>query len=283
MIDAPPAAFETPSLEADAPSTVEPPIVLDWPPTTTDAPPPPFAAPPPATETPPPGRRRGLLVGSFLVLVLAAGGGAYLAFGQKDSSDNAAKAGARADVAQVTPTPTVTEVAPTVTPTPTITATATATATPTPTPTPDAGVLPAGSPDQFAGDIQTVLADFHQSIVGHDYRAAWNLLSSRKQAKELRVDGYAKWRSAQASLAPYLDPSGLRATVQDVDRATGVALVKVSGMGWSAPNARCSEWSGFTWVKYEDGAWRYDPGFSTTPQREREWKSRYGQLLGASC
>jgi ribosomal protein L40E len=276
-IEGPPVEDEARSVEDAAPS-------LDPPPTAFEAPsfeaPVDAGGPPPPSSEPSPPRRRGLLVGSLVVLVLAAGGGAYLAFGQKDSSsDNAAKAGARADDAQVTPTTTVTDVAPTVTATPTITATA----TPTPTPTPDAGVLPEGPPSQFAGDIQTVLADFHQSIVSHDYRAAWNLLSARKQAKELRVDGYPKWRAAQASLAPYLDPSGLRVTVREVDRATGVALVKVTGMRWSAPNAACSEWSGFTWVKYEDGQWRYDPGFSTTPQREREWKDRYGQLLGASC
>jgi hypothetical protein len=166
---------------------------------------------------------------------------------------------------------------------PTATPTATPTLTPRPTATPDSGVVPEGSPDQFTGDIKTLLLDFHQAIVRHDYRAAWNVLSARKQAKEMRVDGYAKWRAAQASLAPYLDPSGLEVTVRDLDRKTGVALVAVSGMKWSAPHARCSEWSGFTWVKYEDGQWRYDPGFSTTPQRQRQWKDRYRQLLGASC
>ena len=54
------------------------------------------------------------LVGSLAALVLLAGGGAYLAFGQKDGTDNAAQAGARPDVAQVTPTPTVTDAVPTV-------------------------------------------------------------------------------------------------------------------------------------------------------------------------
>jgi hypothetical protein len=54
-------------------------------------------------------------------------------------------------------------------------------------------------------------------------------------------------------------------------------------MSWSQPGARCAEWSGLTWVKYENGEWRYDPGYSTTRQRKRAWASRYGQLLGTSC
>ena len=285
--DAPTLVDDLPTVVDDSPMVVDdaPPPVVDWPRTASEAPPVDGGPSAPAGSEPPPPRRRGLLVGSLAVLVLVAGGGAYLAFGQNDSNDNAVKAGARADVAQVTPTPTVTEAVPitldpsepTVTPEPTVSPTA------TPTPTPDVGVLPEGAPSQFAGEIQTLLAGFHQSIVAHDYRAAWNLLSARKQAKELRVDGYPKWRAAQASLAPYLDPSGLQVSVRNVDRATGVAIVKVKGMGWSAPNAECSEWSGLAWVKYEDGQWRYDPGFSTTPQREREWSSRYEQLLGASC
>jgi hypothetical protein len=67
------------------------------------------------------------------------------------------------------------------------------------------------------------------------------------------------------------------------DRASGVATVHVGGMAWSAPGANCTEWSGITWVKYEHGAWRYDPGYSTTAARKRKWKSRYGELLGTQC
>jgi hypothetical protein len=54
-------------------------------------------------------------------------------------------------------------------------------------------------------------------------------------------------------------------------------------MKWNKPGAPCSEWSGITWVKYEEGAWRYDPGYSTSPEREAEWKSRYAELLGGKC
>jgi hypothetical protein len=64
---------------------------------------------------------------------------------------------------------------------------------------------------------------------------------------------------------------------------SGVAQVDVTGMTWDKPGASCTEWSGITWVKYEAGSWKYDPGYSTTPQREREWKSRFSQLLGGQC
>jgi len=57
----------------------------------------------------------------------------------------------------------------------------------------------------------------------------------------------------------------------------------VTGMAWSAPRSRCTEWSGITWAKYENGTWKYDPGFSTTAARKRAWKSRYNELLGVGC
>jgi hypothetical protein len=87
----------------------------------------------------------------------------------------------------------------------------------------------------------------------------------------------------QESLNPYLDPSGLQVSVLNVNRDTGVATVQLTGMKWSKPGAACTEWSGISWVKYEAGAWRYDPGYSTSPEREAEWKSRYAELLGGRC
>lgn len=149
-------------------------------------------------------------------------------------------------------------------------------------PAPTAGV-PAGSDDELAQDIAAVLMNFHRAIVNRDFRLAWRLLSTRKRTQITREDGYAAWRSAQSSLTPWLHPEGLSVQVADLDRTTGVARVDVSGMSWSRPRASCSEWSGLTWVKYERGAWHYDPGYSTTPQRQRDWKSQFRKLLGGSC
>ncbi|HET8813786.1 MAG TPA: zinc ribbon domain-containing protein [Solirubrobacterales bacterium] len=142
--------------------------------------------------------------------------------------------------------------------------------------------FPSADRAQMTSEIEAVLLAFHEDVVAEGFRDAWSLLSARKRSQTLREDGYAKWARAQASLVPYLSPGGLRVRIEALEGG-GVARVRVSGMGWSAPGASCSEWAGLTWVKFEAGTWAYDPGYSTTPQREREWKPRYDQLLGASC
>jgi hypothetical protein len=140
------------------------------------------------------------------------------------------------------------------------------------------------SDEQARQDIEQVLYDHHEAIAQADYNTAWDLLSSRKQQQNLAKDGgYAAWVKAQSSLTPYLDPTDIHVEILDYDAADETATVMVTGMRWSAPGARCSEWSGITWVRFEDGSWRYDPGYSTTPEREATWKSRYPELLGASC
>jgi hypothetical protein len=132
-------------------------------------------------------------------------------------------------------------------------------------------------------EVQALLLQYHEDLVAGDSASAWQLLSRRKQHQELVQDGYAKWVAAQESLAPYLDPSGIRVRILATDPATGVATVRVTGMTWSAPHAKCKEWSGITWAKYESGTWKYDPGYSTTVARKRQWKNRYNQLLGTQC
>jgi hypothetical protein len=145
------------------------------------------------------------------------------------------------------------------------------------------GSLPAVSSEQMESEIQEMLRSWHEDVVQGNYHAAWQLLSQRKQTQDEREQGYATWKKNQATLAPYLNPAGLQASIQSTEPSSGVAQVDVTGMTWDKPGASCSEWSGITWVKYEGGQWRYDPGYSTTPQREREWKSRYSELLGGSC
>lgn len=146
----------------------------------------------------------------------------------------------------------------------------------------DAQGHPLQPPAKMARQIRTLLVDYHEAVVWGEFRRAWRLLTARKRRQALREDGYAKWREAQASLSPYLDPEGLRVRLVALE-GDGVARVDVSGMGWYAPGATCSEWSGLTWARWEGGAWRYDPGYSTTPRREREWKDRYAQLMGTTC
>jgi hypothetical protein len=145
------------------------------------------------------------------------------------------------------------------------------------------GLLPAVSTQQMESEIQEMLRNWHEDVVRGDYHAAWELLSQRKQAQQEREQGYAKWEKNQSTLRPYLNPAGLQVSIQSTEPSSGVAQLDVTGMTWNRPGASCSEWSGITWVKYEDGEWRYDPGYSTTSQRERKWKSHYSELLGGSC
>lgn len=145
------------------------------------------------------------------------------------------------------------------------------------------GELPGVSTEQMQSEIQQMLLTWHEDVVAGNYHSAWELLSQRKQQQDEREYGYATWVKNQSTLRPYLHPSGLSVTVEQTEPITGVAQVDVTGMGWDKPGAPCHEWSGITWVKYEDGSWKYDPGYSTTPQREREFKPRYSELLGGRC
>jgi hypothetical protein len=142
--------------------------------------------------------------------------------------------------------------------------------------------LPYESRDEMNSEIRRTLLGYHVALLEGRFQNAWGLLSERKKQQNLDENGYAKWRSAQGSLAPYLEPRGIQTHIEGFEEH-GVARVDVRGMGWYQPGAPCSEWSGLTWVKYERGAWYYDPGYSTTPRRERIWKPRYGRLLGGSC
>lgn len=145
------------------------------------------------------------------------------------------------------------------------------------------GSLPSVSTAQMESEIQHMLLEWHEDVVQGNYRAAWGLLSHRKQEQANGEYGYSSWVKNQETLRPYLNPAGLKASIQSTEAGEGVARVDVTGMTWSKPGASCKEWSGVTWVKYEEGAWRYDPGYSTTPQREHEWKSRFSELLGGRC
>jgi Double-GTPase 2 len=146
----------------------------------------------------------------------------------------------------------------------------------------DSRGFPPGGQAVIEQEIQTVLREYHQAVVNGQFDRAWRMLSRRKQDQALEEDGYSQWKEAQASLSPYLEPSGVKAVFLGQEEH-GVARVDVSGMDWYAPGSSCSEWSGLTWAKFERGAWYYDPGYSTTGARERDWKPRYSELLGATC
>ncbi|HUB98702.1 MAG TPA: hypothetical protein VMS11_02650 [Solirubrobacterales bacterium] len=148
----------------------------------------------------------------------------------------------------------------------------------------DARGFPRRSRAQMTTGIRTTLRDYHLALVEGRFQRAWELLSARKRQQALHEDGYAQWRRAQGSLGPYLEPEGARVRIVALEN-NGVARVDVRGMGWYAPGSPCSEWGGLTWAKYERGGWFYDPGYSTTPARERRWQSpdQYAKLMGTTC
>jgi hypothetical protein len=244
--------------------------------------------PPPPTPTPawsPPasggsGGRNTLLVTAVLVLALAVAGAAVAFVATRKNAPASASTTVVTTVHEGAVPDTSTEVATTETTSETTTDPAD-TVDPAPV---DSDTIPAGlTRSEMREDIRTLLLDHHQDLVDGDYQDAWDLMTARKQRQKERDPGYGQWVEDQKTLARYLDPSGIDVKVQSVDRATGVARVMVTGMAWSRPSASCSSWSGLTWVRWEQGAWRYDPGYSTTPQRTREWKHRFSELLGGSC
>jgi hypothetical protein len=259
----------TPVQAAPAPPKAPPPPSEPLPP-----PPPPrpdqsIPPPPPPTAPPPPrkpGRGRAVLLACLALLLVGAGAGAAIALlgGGDSKQTEAASPGSSATV-------------------PTDETTA-----PTQTGEADAGSaggqagFPAVSRAEMAQEIQSLLLAYHEDVIENRVHDAWILLSARKRAQNLSESGYAKWAQAQASLAPYLTPAGIAVHV-DALESDGVARVLVTGMKWSAPGSPCSEWSGLTWVRYENGNWTYDPGYSTTAERERIWKPRRPELLGATC
>jgi hypothetical protein len=141
---------------------------------------------------------------------------------------------------------------------------------------------PPVSRTEMEGEIESLLLAYHEDLVVRDFRSAWALLSSRKRQQNLAEYGYEEWRKAQESLSDGLTPYGLSARIYALE-GEGVARVMVTGMGWSDPGSPCDEWSGLTWVRYERGEWAYDPGYSTTPARRRDWESRAAMLLGKNC
>jgi Double-GTPase 2 len=146
----------------------------------------------------------------------------------------------------------------------------------------DSRGFPTVSRGRMTHEIRQPLYAFHRAVVDGEFNRAWRLLTARKRRQALREGGYSKWRRNQATLTPYLDPNGLRVHIAALEGG-GVARVDVTGMHWYDPHASCSEWSGLTWVKYERGAWYYDPGYSTTRKREREWRPHYDELMGTTC
>jgi Prokaryotic RING finger family 1 len=255
-----PTAAGPPHMQASTPPAPVPPM---WPP----------PQPPPSHE------RRGPSLGIAVIVLAIAVGGAAVAVVLSRQRGNARLAGNTITEQRVT----VPETSVTTTNESYPETTSTSEGADNATTSPAEGALPDVPSEQMQSEIQQMLLTWHEDVVHKNYSAAWELLSHRKQIQDEREYGYSTWVKNQSTLNPYLNPSGLQASIQQTEADEAVALVDVTGMTWDKPGAPCTEWSGITWVKYEDGSWKYDPGYSTTPQREREWKPRFAELLGGGC
>lgn len=279
---------EAPTLRSAQGGRVEPPPTQTLPPipptSTPSSPPstPPPIAPPAeyqpsglgsAPERSGPGRRTGLIVGVAIAALLA-GGGIVAAITLPGSSSHPT------DISATKPAP----LQPDAVPDQTDLAGSTPDSTGVAPPVADNGVLPDVPRSQMKADIRDMLYRWHEDVATGQIGAAWNLLSQARRTYLLeQPGGYPAFARTQRNFGRYLDPSGIHVEIRSLDPNTGVAVVMITGMAWTAPHRICNYWSGITWARYVDGRWVYDEGYGEYPARKREWAPRFGQLLGGSC
>jgi hypothetical protein len=140
--------------------------------------------------------------------------------------------------------------------------------------------LPSISRAEMTRRIRTMFRDYHQSLADGRLDHAFSLISERKQQSVRDGDGLDAWKRFGASFGRQIDPSHLQVSIVETDREAGVAGVRISGMPYRDPASPCTTWSGVTWVKYEHGAFHYDPGYSTTRERRITWEPRQLETLG---
>ena len=132
--------------------------------------------------------------------------------------------------------------------------------------------------------IARIMLAHHRAIARGDIRAAWALTSDRYRARKLREPGgYRTWARNQRTVQRSISPEGLRVAIQSFDSRSGVATIRLSGMGWSAPSSPCRSFEGITWAKLDGPNWRYEPGYSISDQRRAKWQPRRDELLGWGC
>lgn len=248
-------------------------------------------AAPPAPSAPPPSRGGTHWLAAAVVILAVVIGGSVAALLLSRDSGSDATAGPAREAAATTTTRRTSEAR-----TPTETSRARA-ARPSRTPVtvpeedpPEASasssVLPDVSQQQMEREIADVVGQHHRLLQQGSYRSAFALLSARKQHQLENEVGFDGWRNNQTDLRRYVgNLDALDVTIQSLDRRHGVATIMITGPRFDLPNNACgSRYSGITWAKYEDGSWTYEPGFSTTPQRRREWGgSRRYETLAYTC
>ena len=129
------------------------------------------------------------------------------------------------------------------------------------------GLLPAESDSQMVSEIKTVIDAHHQAVASGDYSSAFSYLSSRKQESPVHDSPSCKDASCWGATMEGRLRSGLNTPVDSQVQIRkkfpkqGDVEIWVSLPDYQCPN---NAWEGITWVRYENGEWKYDPGYSTT-------------------
>ncbi len=157
------------------------------------------------------------------------------------------------------------------------------------------GKFPDVSKERMIADITDLIRRFHQYAKDGDTAAAWALLSARKRRQVEGnfygapqagdpdgVGGFAEWADQQVELGSFVDPSGVQVSLGEPNfKDEGVMTIVVSNMPYSnSGKPYCTNWHGYTWVRYEGGRWKYEPGFAVTSERYAAFKPIEKKTLG---
>jgi len=157
------------------------------------------------------------------------------------------------------------------------------------------GKFPNELNSKMVSDITQLIRSWHEHINAGNFDAAWGDLSSRKQRQIINdrtgtgttgryPNGRSSWQIGQSSLVGTLDAKYVDVRlVQPSYKDEAVMSIYVSNMPYSGNPSVCSDWRGYTWVRYEGGQWKYEPGFQTTAERNDYWASREAETLGVNC
>lgn len=155
--------------------------------------------------------------------------------------------------------------------------------------TPNRDTLASLTPSQIKQGAQEIIRRWHVLASQGDTAGIWANLSPRKRRQKATDPeaSVSEFLSQQADFGQQLStPGSARVRVVDVDRQTGGVEIYVSNLGYTGAcvlGTQGDKWVGITWVKYQNGRWYYEPGYSTTQERRDTWESDATGTLGGSC
>ena len=131
--------------------------------------------------------------------------------------------------------------------------------------------------------VTRMLRRYYDAVHAGDFETAWGLLSPTYKSWKASNGGRAKWQTLEEDNQAYLDPGTLDVEIVEVDRESGVATVRVTGMTYTRPGDSPCAYEGVTWVRKSGSTWVYDQGYLQDPERAAKWRPRRAATLGYSC